>query len=163
MNDRTMRVNQKRAVAVLLILGGLVTAVYGATLFQTTIPAVTVKSAAAMLEGCDPVKAQSEPVESTSGTVVFNCVGVLSPTPAFPAAIRVSTTGSVIATFDLTSSGYVSLGVAPYSTLCSAATPLVSQATTSLPVGDYDYCASYVNAPAAGASFSSFSVSWTTP
>ena len=155
--------DRKRAVAVFLIIGGLTTAVYGANLFTQTLQQVTVQSAAQMIEGCDPTRPQNIPFEGMAGTVRFNCIGATSPPPInFPAAIQSSSAGTVIATFSLAGTGYLSLGVVTHGGDCTTATVLVSGAPMPLATGDYDYCASHAAQPV-GFVFGQFSVSWSTP
>jgi uncharacterized membrane protein YidH (DUF202 family) len=160
-----IRFDKGRAVAALLIVGGIITAAYGAALFTQNIPSVDVKSAAEIQMGCGSPTAKNLPVENTSGNIRFSCAGVALA--AFSAAIRQVSTGTVMATFSLTGTGYSSLGLAQYvagATDCTPSITLVSDIPMLLSAGDYDYCATYTTTPAAGEPIgSAFNVSWSTP
>jgi len=159
--------DKKRAVATLLIIGGMITAAYGAVVFTQTIPQVNVRSAATIQSGCDFPTAKNFPVENTPGSIRFNCAGVTDPSFSFSHAIDLTSTGTVIATFSLTNTGYSSLGLVPYvagATTCAPSITLVSGTPILINAGDYDYCASYTTTPAAGQPMGSeFDVTWSTP
>ncbi len=108
------------------------------SLIAIQVPALTSASPNVMVRGCGQLSPREVPVLGSSGAIRFDCGG----------GAAFSATGRTTPTFDLTGTGYVSLGIIMHSTPdCSSSTML--QTNVSFEFGGakqgYDYCVSFAD------------------
>jgi len=116
------------------------------------VPALTRASPSVMARGCGQLTPKDIPLLGFSGAIRFDCGG----RAAF------SATGKAIPTFDLTGTGYDSLGIILHSTFdCSSSTVLQANQFFKFggPRQEYDYCVSFAN-PALR-EIGGFNIEWT--
>lgn len=139
MKAYTNKIRLKRIICLVFILVSLI---------ALQVPALT---SASPREGCGQLSPRDIPLLGSSGAIRFDC----GDRAAF------SATGRATPTFDLTGTGYDSLGIILHSTPdCSASAPLVANGPFKFggPRQEYDYCALFSNA--ALREFSQFDIEW---
>jgi len=121
------------------------------SLIAIQVPALTTAAPNVMVRRCAQLSPRDIPVLGSSGAIRFDCNGMA----AF------SATGKATPAFDLTGTGYDSLGIILHSTSdCSASALLVTNGpfTFGGPRQEYDYCAFFSN-PALR-EFTGFDIEW---
>lgn len=143
MKGYTSEIQLKRTIYLVLTLLSLIA-------FQ--VPALTSAAPNVMVRGCGQLSPRDIPVLGSAGAIRFDCSG----RAAF------SATGTAIPTFDLTGTGYDSLGIILHSTTdCSSSNMLQTNQSFKFggPRQEYDYCVSFAN-PALR-EIGGFNIEWT--
>ena len=122
------------------------------SLIALRVPPLAGASPSIMIRGCGQLSPRDIPPLGSFGAVRFDC----GNKAAF------SATGKAIPIFDLTGTGYDSLGIILHSrTDCSSSTPLQTNQSFKFggPRQEYDYCVSFAN-PALR-EIGGFNIEWT--